>query len=154
DGFYISRPFHARLQEGLSSISISRRLTTPDGKFAGIVSGTLKLDFLQQRLETLALGKHGIATLFRDDGTVLVQKLPGNPNVGQLWNKAVVFDYLPRQSAGLFSGDRSRDHTQRLYAFRRIADFPLVVVASISRSEALAPWWLRIELIAAVFVVM
>jgi diguanylate cyclase (GGDEF)-like protein len=154
DGFYISRPFLARLQDGLSSISISRRLTTPDGQFAGIVSGTLKLDFLRQRLETLALGKHGIATLFRDDGTVLVQNLPGNPNVGQDWSKAVVFDYLPGKKAGLFSGDRSKDHTPRLYAFRRIPNFPLVVVASISRSEVLAPWWLRIELISAVFVVM
>jgi len=154
DGFYISRPFHARLQEGLSSISISRRLTTPDGQFAGIVSGTLKLDFLRERLETLALGKHGIATLFRDDGTVLVQNLPGNPNVGEDWSRAVVFDHLPGHKAGLFTGDRSRDRTPRLYAFRRIADLPLVVVASISRSEVLAPWWLRIELIAAVFVVM
>jgi diguanylate cyclase (GGDEF)-like protein len=154
DGFYISRPFQARLQQGLWSISVSRRLNTPDGKFAGMVSGTLKLDFLQQRLEALALGKLGVASLFRDDGTVLVQNLPGNPNVGADWSKAILFKHLPGHTAGSFSSDSSMDHVARLYAFRRVANLPLVIVAGISRTEVLAPWWFRIELIAAVFAAM
>lgn len=119
DGFYISRPFQARLQQGLWSISISRRLSAPDGEFAGIVSGTLKLDFLRQRLETLALGKGGVVSLFRDDGTVLVQNLPGNPNVGADWSRATLFKHLPGHTAGLYSSDGVMDHVPRLYAFGR-----------------------------------
>jgi diguanylate cyclase (GGDEF)-like protein len=154
DGFYISRPFQARLQQGLWSISISRRLSAPDGEFAGIVSGTLKLDFLRQRLETLALGKGGVVSLFRDDGTVLVQNLPGNPNVGADWSRATLFKHLPGHTAGLYSSDGVMDHVPRLYAFKRVANLPLVVVAGISRGEVLAPWWFRTELIAAVFAAM
>ena len=78
NGFYISRPFEARLQQKIWSVSISRRLNKPDGNFNGIVSGTLKLDFIKRRLESIALGKNGVATLFRDDGVVLVQNGAGN----------------------------------------------------------------------------
>jgi hypothetical protein len=94
-------------------------LSAPDGEFAGIVSGTLKLDFLRQRLETLALGKGGVVSLFRDDGTVLVQNLPGNPSVGADWSRATLFKHLPGHTAGLYSSDGVMDHVPRLYAFGR-----------------------------------
>lgn len=154
NSFYISRPFQARLQQSIWSISISRRLTAADGSFVGIVSGTLKLDFLGQRLDSMALGQHGVASLFRDDGTVLVQNIPGNPNVGADWRRAEVFRQASERVSGTFTGGGAIDGVPRLFAFTRVSGFPLFVVAGIARNEVLAPWWLKIELIAAVFAAM
>jgi diguanylate cyclase (GGDEF)-like protein len=154
-GFYISRPFEARLQQLIWSVSISRRLNAPDGSFAGIVSGTLKLDFLKQRLASIALGKNGVATLLRDDGVVLVQSTVGDRTVGADWSRATLFQRLRKSPVGTFSSDSNAvDHVPRLYAYRRVGELPLVVIAGIARSEVLAPWWLKTGLIAAVFAAM
>jgi diguanylate cyclase (GGDEF)-like protein len=155
NGFYISRPFEARLQQRIWSVSISRRLNAPDGSFAGIVSGTLKFDFLKQRLASIALGKNGVANLLRDDGVLLVQSTPGNRTVGADWSRATLFQRLRESPAGTFASESSvADRVPRLYAYRRVANFPLVVIAGVARSEVLAPWWFKTGLIAAVFAAM
>jgi diguanylate cyclase (GGDEF)-like protein len=154
NGFYISRPFQARLQQSIWSISISRRLNAADGSFAGIVSGTLKLDFLKDRLDSMALGAHGLASLYRDDGVVLVQSIADNPNVGADWGRASVFRYAQGEVSGTFVGRGSMDGRVRLFAFKRVSGFPMLVAAGIARADVLAPWWFKIELIAAVFAAM
>lgn len=153
-GLYISRPFEARLQNLTWSISISRRLTAPDGSFAGIVSGTLKLDFIRERLESAALGKRGVASLFRDDGILLIQNTASNANIGADWSRAEVFKHSADSTSGIYSSERSMDQVARLFAFRRVSGFPLLVVAGIARDYVLAPWWSKLQLIAAVFAAM
>src|ERR1044072_2344121 len=49
-GLYISRPFRARLQDNIWSISLIRRIVREDGSFGGIVSGTVKLSYLRDQL--------------------------------------------------------------------------------------------------------
>lgn len=154
NGLYISRPFEARLQNGTWSISVSRRLAAPDGSFAGIVSGTLKLDFIRERLESAALGKHGVASLFRDDGVLLIQNIASNANIGADWSRAEVFKHAAEQGSGTFSSERSMDRVPRLFAFRRVPGFPLLVSAGIAREDVLAPWWSKLELFAVVFAAM
>lgn len=153
-GLYISRPFEARLQNLTWSISISRRLAAADGGFAGIVSGTLKLDFLRERLEAAALGKRGVASLFRDDGILLIQNTASNANIGADWSRADVFKHAPGHDSGTYSSERSMDEVPRLFAFKRVSGFPLLVVAGIAREDVLAPWWSKLQLFAAVFAAM
>jgi diguanylate cyclase (GGDEF)-like protein len=154
DGLYISKPFQARLQENIWSISISRRLNGPNGSFDGIVSGTLKLGFLSQRMDSLALGKQGVVALFRTDGIVLARSVDGNLNVGADWSKASVFQHIPGRKAGTYAAESAIDRISRLFAFTQVTGFPLVVVVGISRSDVLAPLWFKINLIAVVFVAM
>jgi diguanylate cyclase (GGDEF)-like protein len=154
NGLYISLPFEARLQNLTWSISISRRLTAPDGSFAGIVSGTLKLDFIRERLESAALGKLGVASLFRDDGILLIQNNASNANIGADWNRAEVFKHAAEHDSGIYSSERSMDEVPRLFAFRRVSGFPLLVVAGIARDYALAPWWSKLQMFAIVFIAM
>jgi diguanylate cyclase (GGDEF)-like protein len=153
-GLYISRPFEARLQDLTWSISISRRLTAPDGSFAGIVSGTLKLDFIRDRLEAAALGKRGVASLFRDDGILLIRNTASNANIGADWSRAEVFKYAAEHDSGTFSSERSMDEVPRLFAFKRVAGFPLLVSAGIAQQDVLAPWWSKVMLFSVVFVAM
>lgn len=154
DGLYFSRPFQARLQQSAWSISISRRINAPDGSFAGIVSGTIKLDFIRDRMESVALGKRGIASFFRNDGVVLAQNVTGNPNVGADWSRAELFKRLAANLSGTYYGSGTIDKVSRLYAFRSISGFPMVVNVGIGRDDVLAPWWFKVQMIAAVFLAM
>jgi diguanylate cyclase (GGDEF)-like protein len=153
-GLYISRPFRARLQDDIWSISVSRRISGPNGGFAGIVSGTMKLDYFRQLFSRVALGTRGSIVLLRDDGTLIMNNAASDEALGADWSAAPVFAHLPGHSAGSFMSDRSIDGVERLYAFRRIGDLPLVVVVGLSLSQVLAPWWSKVLVLMAIFVIM
>ena len=100
-GLYFSRPFRARLQGNIWSISISRRITTPDGRFGGIVSGTVMLDFIKRMFDRVALGHHGSIALFRSDGVLIVRNIDTGQDqqIGADWRDAPLFQHLDSASA-------------------------------------------------------
>jgi hypothetical protein len=61
-GMYLGPPIKGRL-EGDWLISISRRLSRPDGSFAGLVVGTVRLDYFQYVFENLNIGPNGFQPL-------------------------------------------------------------------------------------------
>ncbi|WZB75126.1 hypothetical protein WJ972_35190 [Achromobacter insuavis] len=63
-GMYISRPYQSRLRGGDESIGISRRLSHPDGSFAGVVSGSLRLAYFRERFAGLSIGPRDAITIF------------------------------------------------------------------------------------------
>jgi diguanylate cyclase (GGDEF)-like protein len=153
-GLYLSRPFKARLQGDIWSISVSRRISRPDGGFGGIVSGTLKLDYFQQLFNKVALGTGGTITLFRDDGTLLVRNVADDDQIGSDWHRAPVFALLSSQTHGSFISDQSMDGVRRLYAFGRVGQLPLIVVVALPIRQILVPWWSKILVFSAIFGVM
>src|SRR5262249_22795072 len=72
-GLYISRPFKGRLERREDRIALSRRRADKDGKFAGIVVGTLRLSYFRDLFSRLNVGQHGVITLARSDGTILMR---------------------------------------------------------------------------------
>jgi diguanylate cyclase (GGDEF)-like protein len=153
-GLYVSRPFRARLQGSIWSISISRRIDRADGGFGGIVSGTMKLVYFQQIFSRVALGLNGSITLLRDDGSVVASDVEDDGRIGSNWHAASAFAQLPGGARGSFVSDKSVDGIARLYAFQRVGDLPLVVMVGLSKSQVLAPWWSKILLLGAIFAVM
>jgi diguanylate cyclase (GGDEF)-like protein len=153
-GLYISRPFKARLQGSIWSMSLSRRVTRADGSFGGIVSGTVKLDYIRQRFETVHLGTEGVITLFRDDGIVLARNLGGDDLIGRDLSSAPLFQYSKNGSSGSFWATAQSDGISRFYAFRRVANLPLLVTVGLSETEVLAGWYNKIKMLSVVYVVM
>ena len=153
-GLYVSRPFRARLQDNIWSISLSRRMTRADGAFGGIVSGTVKLSYLRDNFENVNLGARSTITLLRDDGVMLIQNTADDSRIGANWRSAGVFEQLARHPAGTFWSDRSMDGTPRAYAFRRVGTLPLVVSVGVAQAEVLGPFWQKAAILAAVFVLM
>jgi diguanylate cyclase (GGDEF)-like protein len=153
-GLYVSKPFKARLQGGIWSVSVSRRVNRPDGSFAGIVSGTMTLDYFRRLFSRVALGANGSITLLRDDGTMIVRNVANDDEIGRDWSDAPVFAHLQGHTDGTFTSDRSMDGIPRLYAFHRVSDLPLVVVVGLSRAHVFAPWWSKILLLSGIFATM
>ena len=55
------------------SLAVSRRLSNPDGSFAGVVVGTLRLAYFRDRFAGLSIGERDVITVFRNDGAVLAR---------------------------------------------------------------------------------
>ena len=142
------------MQGGIWSISVSRRITRPDGGFGGIVSGTLKLEYFQELFNKVALGTGGTITLFREDGTLLVRNVANDDQIDSDWHSAPVFTHMAGQTSGSFTSNQSTDGVGRLYAFSRVGQLPLVVVVALPIRHVLAPWWSKMLVFSAIFGVM
>jgi diguanylate cyclase (GGDEF)-like protein len=155
-GLYISKPFRARLQQSIWSISISRRLANPDGSFRGIVSGTVKLDYFKHLFDKVALGHHGSISLFRNDGLLLVRNIDtmADDQIGADWRRAPLFRALDGRPAATFQSTASMDGVPRLYAYHRVGALPLTIAVGVSLTEALAPFWAKISVLAGIFAAM
>ena len=153
-GLFVSRPYRSRLRNGDASIAISRRLTGPDGRFAGVVMGALRTAYFRALFSTLNLGPHGAVTLFRNDGILLARYPEGTDDeVGRDLRQAPIF----RQFAGpngRVVGVSAVDGVTRTFNYRQIDDFPLVLSIGTGLQDIYAAWWRKALTIGSVLVVL
>ncbi len=138
-GLFISAPFLSRL-DARPSLALSRRWSYPDGRFGGVVVQTVKLDVLQTLFDAIRLGPGSTLNLFMDDGTLLM-RVPHNPELlGISLRGTPNVDYFLRMGDGSHVGTAAIDGVQRLYVFRRLRGFPMVVNVAQSTETVLANW--------------
>ncbi len=121
-------------------ITASMRVDQPDGGFAGVAVATLALAYFQDFYATLDLGRDGVTALFRDDGTLLVRQPFIASAVGTLRPIFPRFHDATDKATGTFEANSAIDGVLRIFAYRWVAGYPLVVVASLGKSEQLAVW--------------
>ena len=69
-GLYISRPM---LHRGAYAIVLSRRITGADGRFLGVVAGSIRFSYFHDLFGRLSLGPDDIITVLRRDGTIIMR---------------------------------------------------------------------------------
>ncbi|WP_354685503.1 sensor domain-containing diguanylate cyclase [Cupriavidus necator] len=153
-GLFLSRPFQPRLTPENKSIGISRRLSAPDGSFAGIVVGTLRLQYFRKLFDGVSLGEGGTLTLLRTDGTIIMRRPYEAESIGRDISGSASFAPLLQGTQGSFIGVAAVDGVQRLYSFRRIPGFPLIVVVGRATHDVLAAWYRRAWLFGALIAAM
>ncbi|NUA28285.1 GGDEF domain-containing protein [Cupriavidus basilensis] len=153
-GLFISQPFQPRLTEQAQSIGLSRRLSHADGSFAGIVVGTLRLNYFRRLFEGTKLGPGGTITLLRDDGIVLMRRPYDPATVGRSIAASASFAPLVQAPEGSFVGIAALDGNERLYDFRHVANFPLVVVVGLSTDDIYAEWRKRAWLLGGLILTL
>ncbi|KUY91285.1 diguanylate cyclase [Burkholderia territorii] len=139
-GLYISRPYASRLRGGALTIALSRRITLADGRFGGIVVGTLSIDYFRALLDGLAVGKHGSAAIVEDNG-VLVSRLPFDARVvGLDLHDSPLFIEAQRSSEGALTGVGAIDGVRRIYVYKHLANLPLIVDVAPAEIDIYASW--------------
>jgi diguanylate cyclase (GGDEF)-like protein len=139
-GLYISDPFLSRLRNGTPSIGLSRRLSHPDGSFAGIVLLAVNIAYFRDLFAGLALGPHGSLSLIGKDGAMLMRQ-PYDPKViGRNIKNAATFRRFMSAPEGSFSETASIDGVRRLYWFANFPRAPLIIMAAASEEDMYAPW--------------
>lgn len=122
-------------------IPISRRLNFPDGSFAGVLLGTIRVDWFVRYYGDFQIDQSGALVLAKRDGTILVRRPFVEQVLGSSLADSEVFrDYLPYANEGVVETVAVVDGTPRLYAYRGLTSYPLVVQAGLSRDAILAAW--------------
>ncbi|MDD1039138.1 sensor domain-containing diguanylate cyclase, partial [Pseudomonas sp. TNT2022 ID609] len=122
-------------------IPISRRLDNPDGSFFGVLLGTIKVDYFVEFYGEFKIDDRGALVLAKRDGTILVRR-PFVERVigGSLAGSEIFQKYLPQSHEGVVETQAVVDGTQRLYAYKALDAYPLVVEAGLSRASIIDPW--------------
>ena len=151
-GLYISRPFKGRLEHREDSIALSRRLTDEDGKFAGVVAGTLRLSYFRDLFSRLNVGRRGLFALVRSDGTILMRhpSTDGAYDIGGSFRDMPIFQRILSERSGSFTGRSTISGVDRLLTFTQIGELPLFVAVSQAVDDIYAEWWRRAIAIGSV----
>ena len=138
-GLFIGQPFGVKQPE-FSGFTISRRMSHPDGSFAGVVVCGLGISFVQEIFERLSLGTNGTIALIRSDGVVLVRQPSDANTIGRSLAAADPFTKAVQAHTGQMALDDPIDHVRRQFALRPIGALPLVVAVGLSPEDTWAGW--------------
>jgi len=128
---HISSPIPGR-SSGEWVIPVTRRLNDTEGRFNGVVVASVRVDYFQQVYRSLDIKYHGFISLSLSDGTILVREPPSADN-GLLSNT------LPlQQNSGSFN--LVENGRKRMYSYRRLERYPLVVITALTQEEVLSNW--------------
>jgi diguanylate cyclase (GGDEF)-like protein len=149
-GLFISRPM---LHRGAYAIVLSRRITGADGRFLGVVAGSIRFSYFHELFGRLNLGRDDTITVLRHDRTIIM-RTPFDldvigKNLGDLpsWNPA----NLPE--GGTYSGAGPVDSIPRLYV-RRGSASPLFVVVGKPLNSIFSLWRTEAIRIGAIILVL
>lgn len=139
-GLYLSKPFMPRINGVETSIGISQRLNGPDGTFNGVVVGTLRLNYFRRLFDGVSLGEHAAITLVRTDGTLLMRRPYDAHLIGSDLSASPAFQMRKDAPAGSLIVTGAIDGVERLFSYRRIGDYPLILSVGLALDDIYAEW--------------
>lgn len=150
-GLLVGPPFKARLGDLDWCISFSRRISGPDGEFAGLAAGAMRLSYFSQLFQRLDIGQHSNIDLLNTDGQLLARQpaRPGDPAVGTDLSQQADFKRILNEPSASFTTHPGDGQAERIHTFARVADLPLIVLVTQS-SEDIFQVWQRTALLVGI----
>ena len=149
-GTFFSRAYVGRLT-GARNFGISRRRSSPDGKFNGTIHVAVSASYFTSFWTEVIGGKaDSVAALVRTDGEVLA-RLPEPPMpLGDIPKAGMFVRNLdPASKSGVVRLKSPVDGLERIYAYARVGNLPLVAIYALSVGAVLAPWWQHLLILGA-----
>ncbi|MGE5523390.1 MAG: ATP-binding protein [Rhodospirillaceae bacterium] len=140
-GTYITQPLVGRAT-GERFFNISRRRETADGRFAGVVTVSLRPEYFSDFYRELSTERGGMAiSIWRSDGSLLA-RYPARANLVRLANDSALARFIASgEEIGESRGASGVDGVERVIGFRKIGDYPLYISAGLDYSEILDEWY-------------
>lgn len=137
---YIGQPVRS-LSTGEWIITVTRRIERPDGSFAGVAVAAVNLQHFKHFYDSFDIGVQGAIFLALDDGALLVRRAQDETTNRQNIADGPVFrHYRANGPVGTAMLTARADNTERLYSYRRLDGYPMVVAVALSKREILAGW--------------
>jgi diguanylate cyclase (GGDEF)-like protein/PAS domain S-box-containing protein len=155
-GIFFSQVITSRIT-GRPVLVAARALRSPDGRFLGVVSAPLELNYFERIFKSIHLGKNGALAVRRLDNHGLAFRQPPAPGlVNQVLptSSPLVQKLSQGEKAGAERLTSTVDGVQRIYAYRALDDFPFYVVAGLSNEDVNADWQRRAILMGGLGVVL
>jgi PAS domain S-box-containing protein len=151
-GIFIGKPVTGRVSHQIT-INVTRRVDAEDGAFLGVITFALSPAHLTTLNTSIDLGARGSIALVGLDDIVRARFTRQDPRgltgIGQLvehpWTAAI-----PANSEGTFINESVTDHITRLFSYRRVGDYPLVIMVGLDLNDALAGSRAHAMMIAAI----
>jgi diguanylate cyclase (GGDEF)-like protein len=140
-GLFISRPVIGRLNGGEWMLSLSRRISAPDGSFAGVAMGAMRLAYFKDLFANLDLGSSGSVTLFRADGRVIMRLPFRESDIDRDLGGTPLFKRYSQSAADSLVDKATLDNVVRLYSFRHLPGLPLILSVAVAVDDIYADWW-------------
>ncbi|MDF1482664.1 diguanylate cyclase domain-containing protein [Extensimonas sp. H3M7-6] len=138
-GLYVGRPVVARTTQEWS-LPLVRAYYNPDGSFAGVVVGVIPLRYFQSIFREVDVGSDSGINLITLDGTFLARFPYDGTGVGANLAGSESVRYAQSRRSGTLLTRATLDGVRRLYSFRRVGAYPLVVGVAQSYDTILQPW--------------
>ncbi|MCS3761838.1 diguanylate cyclase domain-containing protein [Bradyrhizobium centrosematis] len=140
-GTLIGRPVKSRAG-GQWIITASRRVNDADGGFAGVALLTIDVSYFAKFYQRFDFGPNGSASLLNTSGILLARSRDeGDTFVGRdLSNTPLFREWGSRPAAAIYYFTSPLDGVRRLSYYQRSNRYPLMVLASKSQDDVLAPW--------------
>src|SRR5450755_3461592 len=106
------------LHRGAYAIVLSRRISDAEGRFLGVVAGSIRFSYFHELFERLNLNPDDTITVLRRDRTIIMRKPFDLDVIGK--NLASLRSWNPAQlkESGSYAGQGPVDATPRLYVRR------------------------------------
>ncbi len=118
----------------------SRRLHRPDGAFDGAVQVSVRTGFFQPPQLLAEFGQGATMGLFDRDGRVLARSGLTPSQLDIRLAETVMARLHAGETAGVLRAVTGFEGQDRIVAFRQLAEWPVVVTATIPVDTVLAPW--------------
>jgi diguanylate cyclase (GGDEF)-like protein len=135
DELFISKPVVGRTT-GKWSVQLARRITNPDGSFAGVIDASLDPNYLSRFYSSVDVGNEGYIRIVGLDG--LIRAIGGHSSkaLGTDLSTAALFKNVNKQPMGwYYTGSNFTDQIPRLVTYRSIKGYPLIVTIGLSTAE-------------------
>jgi len=136
-GLFISRPVFGRAS-GKWSLQLSRRISAPDGSFAGIMVASLDPFYFSHTFDDLDIGRRGLVAMFGRDGILRARSGLGTKIIGRDVSGTLPYRAAATAPQGFVVDVSPVDGVRRLLSYRSVAGYPLIVVAGFDEAEFLA----------------
>jgi len=144
----ISEPLQSRLT-GRTTILLSKRISKPDGSFAGVLTAAIDSDYFNNFYRTFQLGPDGAISLLRNDGAVLI-RWPISDRSSDLSRTDLFTRHLKLSSVGYYKIVSPFDGIVKYIGYNETSQFPLVVTVAMSEDWLLSSWLVTLRTDAVV----
>jgi PAS domain S-box-containing protein len=128
-------PGHAT---GKWSLAVSRRVNKPDGGFGGVVSVAVDPNYFSRFYQRIDIGRLGMVALVGRDGVVRARQSGEDAAVGQDVSDGPLMQELGRSPDGTYRAGGVVDGVYRIFSYRALTGYPLVVVVGLAEADGLA----------------
>lgn len=135
---FISKPVFGRTN-GHLSIQLTRRITRANGEFAGVVVVSMDPRYFTRFYGDIKLGSKGLAALYGLDGVARARRVGDKQDFGVSAPSAPMFARIAKgEESGTIVNRSPVDGVERLYYYRKVPQYPLVVTEGLDMQELLA----------------
>ncbi|HXE29229.1 MAG TPA: ATP-binding protein [Stellaceae bacterium] len=149
-GTIISAPVLSQTN-GVPTIYLARRLSGLDGRFLGIVSAAIRLDYFENFYRDVSIGPGSAIALWRTDGALVARYPAVSADTKIMLDSPLLGDggtasekFGPVRTGNPVTGEPV------ILAGQRLGTYPLIATTSLTINSVLAAWKIEAAIVAAV----